>query len=298
MTVRKLVAADGYVDSFFDGPRCVVGFKSEARMTTTTTTTISNVAMPTTSIKATITTTYIPQPCNGVFEAAGCGTRIPTGDCAFGGVHQQFAETHCPKMCGLGCEPTEITATASTTTPLTTAANTATATNSTTTTTWLDVHALCNPLEDFCDQSKGLFCDGTFPYSCRYKADLGLLASAAAQSTDDGGGGGGSNAALYACIGIIGLLVLAGGILAVFHCRGGRGSQPNNQHHDKVVTIAQNPTYAGPFGVDANAADSAYAYLGGVSEEAAYEDVAGHAVLNNETYDTMDNGDGSDDLDC
>lgn len=46
---------------------------------------------------------YVPQACRGYAEAQGCGSRIPLLDCNETGVHETFAKTHCPFMCGLDC---------------------------------------------------------------------------------------------------------------------------------------------------------------------------------------------------
>lgn len=47
--------------------------------------------------------TYVPQECNGVPEAPGCGSRIPVPDCTKGDDHEEFARIHCPAMCGMNC---------------------------------------------------------------------------------------------------------------------------------------------------------------------------------------------------
>lgn len=45
----------------------------------------------------------MPRACRGYTEAQGCGSRIPLLDCNEGGVHETFAKTHCPFMCGRDC---------------------------------------------------------------------------------------------------------------------------------------------------------------------------------------------------
>ena len=51
----------------------------------------------------------MPRVCRGYTEAEVCGNRIPLTDCNGGGVHETFAKTHCPFMCGVDCTAAEST---------------------------------------------------------------------------------------------------------------------------------------------------------------------------------------------
>ena len=97
---------------------------------TTTSQTFTTTTISTTTTVS--TTTYARQLCNGVVEAAGCGSRIPKEDCQRFGEHGDFARHHCPQLCDIPCTST---ATISTTTASTTTVSTTTTTSTTTTNT-------------------------------------------------------------------------------------------------------------------------------------------------------------------
>ena len=273
----------------------------------------------TTATTATTTsvTIYQPQTCHGVLEAAGCGTRIPIDDCGVGGAHQQFANVHCPVMCGLECTSTTSTATTSTATTITTSSVTTTTTTTSTTTTstattithtstspttstpttaasssttstWLDVHALCDPLEDVCNRAKGLVCgSSTYPYTCRYVAsekssDGGDGGDGDGEDADEDGGSG--NGALYACIGVIAALVLAGVVATGLRNRAGgdvHGTTPAVLN-SRAITSANNPTFVGDT-AEAQVYESSYEDMGVFGTKPGV--VAAAAAANN-VYDT------------
>ena len=99
---------------------CVTTTTNTATTTTKTNKQTHPTYSATVTTAATTNTIYTPQACQGVLEAAGCGTRIPIDDCNLGGIHQQFAAVHCPVMCRLECTSTT-TMSSTTATTITTA---------------------------------------------------------------------------------------------------------------------------------------------------------------------------------
>ena len=123
--VKNGKACNGPTDCYPGAGECPITTTTTTTTTSTTTTTTTTTTISTTTgstIDVTvqqITTVYVPGSCNGVNEAAACGSRIPQSDCTLFGPLGDFAREYCPLFCGIGCaDPDTTTETAPATTTL------------------------------------------------------------------------------------------------------------------------------------------------------------------------------------
>jgi len=202
----------------------------------TTTNTASTTSTTTSATETTVTTTtYIPQPCNDVDEAYGCGSRVPKTDCKLNDEHGIFAREHCPTLCELPCTSTTTTTTGTDTTTTTTTSTETTVTTTTTT-----------------DEDDAALADA---------------AAAAASGTTAGNASSDQGTTWYIVGGaVVFILIVAVVVLGVSSCR------RSNDMRDGAMASYVNPVYAE---AQAQAHVNEAAYTVDANQPAQYVDARG-----------------------